>query len=74
MTDLCSCGHAVEDHAEYVDNDQISKRGMSERRQCLHGVTFVRRTDHRGGVLMSTDKRVCECEKYVSNQNGAAAR
>lgn len=67
-----TCGHPPNDHAEFIDNDQVAQRGMSERRHCLHGMKFVRRVDHRGGVIVSTDKRTCECEKYVSKQNGVA--
>ena len=63
-----TCGHPPESHAEFVDNDQVTKRGASERRQCLHGMTFVRRVDRRGGVIVSTDKRECDCEKYVARE------
>lgn len=76
MTNACAnCGHPVEDHSEFVDNDAVAQRGMSERRHCLHGVAFVKRTDHRGSMFVSSDPRLCDCEKFEPEKlNGKAKR
>lgn len=67
MSDCTACGHPAEEHAEYVDNQTSSTKSLPERRQCLHGVTFVFRKDHRGGSYVSTDPRLCDCEKFQTN-------